>query len=80
MILGLFYCILTFTLLGRKSVIAKNHVLFGVKLLCLKFGLCKGKDILKENKPAEQAAGRRRQTLLDATPPVGQIHTFSKWP
>ena len=29
----------------------------------------------RQNKPAVQAAG---QTLLDATPPIGKIHPFSK--
>ena len=41
MILGLFYRILSLLLLCRKSVIAKNHKLFGVKifaynLVCVK--------------------------------------------
>ena len=47
MILGFCYCNLTLTLLCCKSVIAKNHAFFGVKLFCLKFGLCKGYDILQ---------------------------------
>ena len=46
LILGLFYCILTLTLLGRKPVITKNYAIFGVKLVCLKFGLCKENYIL----------------------------------
>ena len=46
-ILGSFYCILTLKLLCRKSVIVKNHALFGVNLVCLKFGLCKENYILQ---------------------------------
>ena len=38
---------LTLTLLSRKSGIAQNHALFGVKLFCPKFGLCKENDILQ---------------------------------
>ena len=41
MILGLFYCILTLTLLGRKSVIAKNHALFWVNYFVKHFVLVK---------------------------------------
>ena len=40
-IFSLFYCIWTLTLLCRKSVIAKIHALFWVKMFWLKFGLCK---------------------------------------
>ena len=47
MILSLIYSILTLTLLGHISVIAKNPALFGAILFCLKSSLCKENDILQ---------------------------------
>ena len=47
MIFGLLYRILTLSLIRFKPVIAKNQASFGLKLFCLKLGLCKEDDILQ---------------------------------
>ena len=44
--LSKFYCILLLTLLRYKFGIGGNYALFGVKFFRLKFGWCKGIDIL----------------------------------
>ena len=41
MTLSLFYCMLLLTLLCRIFGNVKNHALFGVKFVTLKFGWCK---------------------------------------
>ena len=47
MILSIFYCILSITLLCLKFGIAKNYAIFGGKCVFPIFGLCKEYDILQ---------------------------------